>query len=402
MSSPLREPGLARLWVAGLFAESAEWMLQVALPVFIYQATGSVGSTALTMVAGVLPMVLASPLAGLVADRYDRRLVLCLVCVAQALVSVPVLWAGGAAIYLLMAAQSALASVFEPARNALVPALVGPERVTAANGLMGMNSSVARLGGSSLGGVVLGFAGLGWVVGIYLAFLLTAAALLLPRFDAAAPSGGPVRWLDGIADVARSPRLRVTAGVAALISVAQGMFLVLFVVFVTGPLGGGDAGVGLLRGVQAVGGFAAGFAVATVARNVAPARLLGWGSVALGLTSALIWNSAYVTTAFGVYIGLFVVVGAPAVVLASGLFSVIQRESPRAGGVSAALGAGMAACQAAGMLAAGALAGHGVAMLLDVQAALHVTAGTVALLGLRRRMVTVERCPASTPPVTST
>ncbi|HVV10663.1 MFS transporter [Amycolatopsis sp.] len=402
MNSLLRQRAFARLWAAGLFAESAEWMLQVALPVFIYQATGSVTSTALTMVAGVLPVVLASPLAGMIADRYDRRVVLCAVCFVQALVSVPLLWTGGAWIYFVMAAQSALASLFEPARNALVPALVGPEQVTAANGLMGMNSSVARLAGSSLGGVVLGFAGLGWVIGVYLSLLVVAALLLLPRFTVTTPPTGPVRWLDGLTEIARSPRLRRTAAVAALTSVSQGMFLVLFVVFVTGPLGGGEAEVGVLRGVQAIGGFAAGVAVATVARRVAPGRLLGWGTVALGLVSALIWNTPYVTTASGVYIGLFVVVGAPAVVLASGLFSVIQQESARVGGVSAAFFAGMAAFQAAGMLAAGALAVHGISALLDVQAAVHVLAGTVALLGLRRRMVTVEACPVSTPPVTST
>ncbi|WP_308190269.1 MFS transporter [Amycolatopsis sp. GM8] len=89
MRSPLRDKAFARLWIAGLFAETAEWMLQVALPVFIYQATGSAASTALTMIAGILPIVVLSPVAGLAADRYDRRLLLCAVCFAQAAVAIP-------------------------------------------------------------------------------------------------------------------------------------------------------------------------------------------------------------------------------------------------------------------------------------------------------------------------
>jgi MFS family permease len=403
----LREPAFARLWVAGLFAETAEWMLQVALPVFIYQVTGSASSTALTMIAGILPMVLFSPVAGLVADRYDRRLVLCLVCFAQAAVAVPLLFAGGGLVYLVMMAQSALASLFEPTRNALVPALVGEERVTAANGLMGMNSSVARLGGSSLGGVVLGFAGLGWVVAGYLVLLVLAGVLLVPRFAVQSrptvPGWGG--WFDGLTDIARSPALRVTAATTVLMSVAQGMFLVLFVVFVTGPLGGGEAEVGLLRGVQAIGGFAAGVAVATVARRVLPAQLLGWGTVVLGLLSLAIWNGPGVTTALAVYIGLFVVVGAPGVATGSGLFSLLQQNTgpDRLGRVSSTFFAGMAACQALGMLAAGALAGRiGLSGLLDAQAGLYVAAGLITLLGLRRRVATVETCPVSTPPVTST
>jgi hypothetical protein len=272
---------------------------------------------------------------------------------------------------------------------------------------MGMNSSVARLAGASLGGAVLGFAGLGWVVATYLLLLVLAGALLAPRFAIRSRSTvtGWSGWLDGLTDVARSPVLRVTAANTVLTSIAQGMFLVLFVVFVTGPLDGGEAEVGLLRGVQAVGGFAAGVAVATVARRVLPARLLGWGTVVLGLLSLVIWNGPAVTSALAGYVVLFAVVGAPGVAAGSGLFSLLQQHTgaDRLGRVSSTFFAGMAAYQALGMLAAGALVGRiGLSGLLDLQASLHVTAGLVTLIGLRRRTVTVEACPVSTPPATST
>jgi MFS family permease len=406
----LGDRAFARLWIAGLFAETAEWMLQVALPVFIYQATGSASSTALTMVAGILPIVLLSPVAGMVVDRYDRRKLLCVVCFAQALVSLPLLTAGGALIFVVMMAQSGLASLFEPARNALVPALVGKERLTAANGLMGINSNVARLAGSSLGGVVLGFAGLGWVVALYLVLLVVAGLLLARRF-ATQPSlsARPVTlwrgWLDGLADIGRNRRLRVAAMAAVVMSVAQGMFLVLFVIFVTGPLGGGEAEVGLLRGVQAIGGFAAGVVLATAAKRITPGKLLGWGTVVLGLTSALIWNSAYLTTALGLYLGLFMVVGAPAVVAGSGLLAAIQEAAvpERTGRVASTTFATMATFQAVGMLAAGALVGRiDLTALLDVQSALYFTAGLIVLFGPRRRLATVVGCPVSSPPATST
>ncbi|GHF51563.1 putative MFS family arabinose efflux permease [Amycolatopsis bartoniae] len=405
MSSPLKNPAFARLWAAGLFAESAEWMLQVALPVFVYQATGSASSTALTMVAGVVPMVLLSPLAGFAADRYDRRVLLCVVCFAQAAVALPLLSGQGGLVLAVMAAQSALASLFEPVRNALVPALVGPHQLLAANGLMGMNSSVARLAGSSLGGAVLGFAGLGWVIAVYLGLLLLAGSLLLPRFAVHTVAASPRGRLGGFADIAHNPVLRVTAATTALMSVAQGMFLVLFVVFVTGPLGGGEAEVGLLRGVQAVGGFAAGAALATVARRTGPARLLGWGTLVLGLLSLAIWNGPPVTTALAVYAGLFAVAGAPAVITGSGLMSLLQQEVPpgRLGRVSSTFFAGMAAFQVVGMLAAGALTGSvGLGGLLDAQAALYVIAGLVVLAGPRPRVANVGECPVSTPPATST
>ncbi|MEV6607691.1 MFS transporter [Kutzneria sp. NPDC051319] len=386
MTTLARHPAFVRLWLSGLFAETAEWMLQVALPVYVYRATGSAGSTALVMVTGILPMLLVSPAAGVIADRFDRRRVLVVVCLAQAVVSVPLLAAGGhqALIYVVMAAQSALASLFEPTRNALVPALVGAERLASANGLMGFNSSISRLAGSSLGGLVLGVWGLGWVIVGYLAALVIAALLLVPRFGVhVEPSGGEAgSWLDGVRAF-RDPSLRATAVTLGLIALGQGMFLVLFVVFVTGPLRGGDADVGLLRGIQAVGGVGAGLLIAAVANRVSAVRMMGLGILTLGLCSALIWNLPSVTTEFWLYVVLFALVGAPAVVASSSALTAVQLRVPdeQAGRVLATVYAGFAGLNTVGTLVAGFLVGTvGLDVLLDVQAGMLVLAGIAALL----------------------
>jgi MFS family permease len=388
----------ARLWVASLFSEIAEWMLQVALPVFIYQATGSAGSTALTMAVGILPMVLLSPFAGMVADRWDRRRTLWIVCLAQAAVALPLLLAGDALplIYLVMAAQSAVASLFEPARSALVPEIVKPDRLVAANGMMGFNSSIARLLGSALGGFVLGFGGLGWVVVVYLAALVIAAAVLLPRFPGAGRvvARQAVAWLAGLRDF--RGELRFTGMTLVLCSVSQGMFLVLFVVFVTGPLTGGEAEVGLLRGIQAIGGLLAGAVIASVARRMAPGTMLGLGALSLGLLSFAIWNMPVVTISDTVYVVLFAAAGGPAVFFTSGLLTILQTagSAERSGRIVATAMAGMAAFQVAGMLLAGALVDvWSLTALLDIQAALTITAGAATLLNQRYRRPIGTRSP---------
>ena len=149
MKELLGVPAFARLWVAAFFGETAEWMLQVALPLYVFQRTGSAANTALSIVLGLLPAVLLSPVAGVVADRANRRVVLFAVCCGLALVALPLLAEPAVGVvYAVMAAQAALASVFEPARNALVPELVGVDAVTGANGLMSVNGSVARLAAS--------------------------------------------------------------------------------------------------------------------------------------------------------------------------------------------------------------------------------------------------------------
>jgi MFS family permease len=416
-------PAFVRLWVAAFFGETAEWMLQVALPLFLFTSTGSAAATALSIVLGLLPAVLLSPVAGVVADRLNRRAVLAAVCAGQAVVVLPLL-AGSAIpvalVYVVMAVQAGLSSVFEPARNALVPELVGAGEVTGANGLMSVNGSVARLAGGWAGGVLLGWGGLESVVLGYLGALALAGLLLVRPFKRAAPETvvAPVKepvltaWLAGLRELTGDRRLRATGVATVLAAIAQGMFLVLFVVFVLDVLGGSEADAGLLRGVQAIGGLAAGFAVATVARRVAPVTLLAWGSLVTGVLSALIWNLAFATTALGVYVGLFMVVGAPAVVTGAGLLSHLQGVAApeRAGRVLSTVFAVMAAGTAAGALLAGALvAVTGPAVLLDVQSGIYVLAGLV-LLGwgkgrwrrsAGREVVTVEECRLSSPPVTS-
>ncbi|MGW5747771.1 MFS transporter [Amycolatopsis sp. NPDC003861] len=394
MKQLLGVPAFARLWVAAFFGETAEWMLQVALPVYVFQRTGSAATTALSIVLGLLPAVLLSPVAGVVADRWNRRAVLFGVCCGLAVVALPLLAEPGVTlVYAVMAAQAALASVFEPARNALVPELVGVAEVTAANGLMSVNGSVARLAGGWAGGALLGFGGLTDVITGYLAVLVVAAALLAKPFRrVAAPAPVVARepvvraWLTGLRELTHNPRLRRTGLALVFTSLAQGMFLVLFVVYVLDVLGGSEADAGLLRGVQAIGGLAAGFALATVARRVAPTALLGWGSLALGLVSALIWNLSLVTTALGLYVGLFVVVGAPGVAVGAGVLSEIQSvvAPERAGRVLSTTFAAVAACTTAGALLAGALvATTGPAVLLNVQAGVYVVAGLLVLLPRR-------------------
>jgi MFS family permease len=140
----LSEPAFARLWSAAFFSESAEWMLQVALPVFIYQSTGSAASAAASVVLGLLPAVLLSPVAGVLADRWNRRVMLCAVCAGQ-VVAAPLLLVAGVGrlplVYLVMATQAGPASLFEPARNALIPELVAESDLTGANGLMAVSNS---------------------------------------------------------------------------------------------------------------------------------------------------------------------------------------------------------------------------------------------------------------------
>jgi MFS family permease len=161
--------------------------------------------------------------------------------------------------------------------------------------------------------------------------------------------------------------------------------VVLFVVFVTERLGGGAAEVGLLRGVQAVGGLLGGLLVGVLARRLPPGRLLGASLVGFGVIAAAGWNAPHLTTALVFYLAAFMVVGLPGVIAGAGMMSVLQLHAADEvrGRVMATFVSLYDGGQALGMVLAGALTPVlGLSVLLNAQAGLYLVAGVLALVTL--------------------
>lgn len=179
---PLHHRAFARLWLAGAVSETGDWLLLIALPVYVLQLTGSSLVTSTVFLLGLLPGLVVGPLAGVLVDRWDRRRTLVAVSVAQALLLLPLLavharqqlWI----VYAVAAAEAALGHLFQPAKNAQVPATVPAGELVAANSLTGITDNLARLVGGPLGGVILEVAGLAGVVACDAASFLVAALLL--------------------------------------------------------------------------------------------------------------------------------------------------------------------------------------------------------------------------------
>jgi MFS family permease len=389
----LADPALLRLWLAGLVSETGDWLLLIALPVYVLQLTGSSLVTATVFLLGLLPGLVVGPVAGVLVDRWERRRTLVVVSLAQAALLLPLLAVRGGAglpiVYAVTAAEAALAHLFQPAKNALVPALVAPERLVAANGLIGLTDNLARLVGGPLGGIVLQLTGLRGIVVADAASFLLAAALLAPGRPNRAtvsepePDGLLGQWRAGIAAIRRDSRQRVALAVTAIASIAQGIFVVLFVVFVVRTLHGGGAEVGLLRGIQAVGALAAGLLLARRGGSRTSSwRLVGTSLLVFGVLSLVIWNGPSLTTQPLVYAVMFAAAGAPGMAFFTGLTAFVGSITPDRfrGRVFSAYLTVEDGFQALGMLLAGLLAGPlGLLTVLNAQAALYLLAGLLAI-----------------------
>jgi MFS family permease len=442
----LRRRDFRLLWAGGLVSETGDWFLLIGLPVWVLELTGSSLVTSTVFLVGLLPSLVVGPLAGVLADRWDRRRTLVAVSLAQAAFLLPLLTVNGRdrlwVVYLVMAVEAALAQLNDPARNALVPTLVARHDLVGANALIALNGNLARLVGSPLGGILVEVAGLpGLVIGDAASFLLGAALLALvrpsprpfapgvapgpepaqepapgrePALEPAlavpgppegersrprrrglrvVPSPRPGRgllgeWVDGLRVVLGDRSLRWGLVVDGLAAVAQGIFMVLFVLFVARELGGDGAEVGLLRGVQAIGGLAGGALVVGLARRLEPGRLLGTSLLVFGLISLAIWNGPALTTAGWLYLVLFMAAGIPGIGFLTGLTALVQERSPDAylGRVLATFLGSFNGLMALGMLLAGLLGDAvGVVPVLNGQAVLYLLTGLLALATLGRR-----------------
>src|ERR687897_2886908 len=171
--SLLRNVRFLQLWVGQGASFLGDAVTMVALVVLVVQVTGSASAVGGALIARLLP-TLASPLAGVLADRLDRRLVLVASDLARAVFVLGLIFARDlATIYVLVFLMGLARTVFNPTVRAAFPSVVGGGDLTRANALISGTFSVSETAGPALGGLLVA------TVGVDAAFVLDAVTYLV-------------------------------------------------------------------------------------------------------------------------------------------------------------------------------------------------------------------------------
>ncbi len=405
MLATLRQRNFALVWLGGLVSMTGDWLLFAALPVYIYQQTGSALATSVMFMTYWIPDAFLGSIAGVFVDRWDRRRTIIASNVLMALSLLPLmalvlapsrelLWVP----YAVKLVQSTIGLFPGPAEGALLPTLVGEDRLVPANSLNALNNSIARFAGPPLGGVLVGVFGLGGVVLVdCLTFMFAAAMVWLVSIapstagtQAEAQEGGLAgmvvgrwtsvwrEWLEGLRVIARSRLLAVLFLVTAIRTFGNGIFSPLLVPFVQDTLRGGATGYGLLLTAEGIGGLIGGTVVGRWGAALSPRQLVVLGVMATGPILLLMFNVPSLPLA----VALMALVAVPFVASEVGRNTLLQAgvTDRYRGRVLAASGTTIAFLSLSGAAVAGTLGDAlGVVPMLHVYAALSILAGLVAL-----------------------
>jgi MFS family permease len=394
----LRRRRFALAWLGGLVSLTGDWMLQAALPVYIYQLTGSTMATGTMLATVVTPRLLLGSVAGVFVDRWDRRRTLIVANLVLAFGLLPLLLVSSAdwlwLAYAVAFWQAAVAQFVKPAEGALLPRLVSDDELVTANSLNGLNTNLSRLVGPALGGLAVATIGLGGVALLDSASFLVASALMaLIAVDARPPARGASRsvqpwlsvwhdWVDGLRFVRRDRTLGLIFGFLAISSIGEGAMGALFAPFVLRILDGGELGYGALVSAQAVGGLIGSLGLAARPKVMAPARLIGFGALGLATLDLLTFNYHRIIPDLWPGLLFMAVVGIPIAGMVVGATTLFQLRTSDAyrGRVLGASGATVACSALIGALIGGALGDRfGIVTVLNVQGLGYGLAGLLML-----------------------
>ena len=264
-----RNPAFRRLWLGQVVSLLGDWFGLIASATLVARLTNSGLAVGALFVARMLPPFLISPVAGVLADRLDRRDLLVAADVVRAVIVLGFLlvrepgdvWL----LYALTATQLALSGVFFPARNALLPSLVTRAELGAANALSATTWSTMLAVGAALGGLVAGRFGVRTAFVVDAATYAVSAVILLGIPRLGAPAGAAARtirsagreYVDGLRYLVGHREVLFTACNKGLFALTAGGALqvaqvqIAQQVFVLGD--GGSTGLGMMYAVAGLG-----------------------------------------------------------------------------------------------------------------------------------------------------
>ena len=223
------------LWLASVVTMLGDWFNLIGTVVLINRYTHSGTAVAGLFLARMAPPLLFGPIAGVVADRFNRKAVMIISDVLRAFIVLGFLLVDSAEkawlVYILTITQFIISSFYHPAQSALTPSLLKSKKaLLLANTLGSITWSAMLAVGAALGGVTATLLGVQTALVIDALTFLASAALLMkvaaPKLENDAkqektPTSGWCDFVSGWRYVTERPKIGVVTLVKAMLQVGN-------------------------------------------------------------------------------------------------------------------------------------------------------------------------------------
>jgi MFS family permease len=390
---PFRHRAVRLLWGAAVISDIGTWVQLIVVGSLVAAGTGSAVQTGLVALATFMPQGIASPVGGLLADRYDRRKVFASALIVQASVTTVLAVALGMGVRtpivltLLILLGSAAGATGAPSYAAMQPDLVPPEELMAMVSLGVYSWNAGRVVGPILGSVLVLTVGPAWTIAFNaFSFIVMATAVALVRrpFRPHGSDAGSVRerLFGGFRTLRSTPGCFHALALLAVFNLSAVPFMGLIPIYVRAEFDGGAGITGMVASAQGVGAIAGGIVVTLLAARYGRSVLVGWlaflvsgALLAYAVSPTIVWATAVAVVLGAGWSGMFIALSA-----------VMQRDAPPAsrGRVMSIMQATLGVSYGIGLLVIGAI---GDLTSLRVAFAFGAVAGLSAfgLLTLRAR-----------------
>jgi MFS family permease len=290
--APLRQRNFALIWTSALLSNVGSWMQTVAVGILVTARTGQAGWTGLVAAAGFLPIGLLSPLGGVMADRFDRRMWLFTTTIGEtgfAIVLAVLAWTGQdnpGVVTLLVLGGGAMAAIGFPAYQAMMPDLVPANQLGAAISLSSAQFNLGRVIGPALAGVAIVVGGyeLAFAVNAlsFFAVLVALQVVRLPeRARLADPTSLRQRLGDGFRATLGNRNARFAVACISAVALTASPFIALVPAIAIEVFHSRAGGTSVLITAQGIGAVAGALAITPLVERFGRRRVLAGDLIAV-------------------------------------------------------------------------------------------------------------------------
>jgi len=290
-----RKPDFALLWIAQLVSTAGSSLTDLAASIFVYEKTGSAFLVGVTLMATAVPSLLVGLIAGVFVDRWDRRRVMIVASLVQAVIVALIPFVIGvhvAWLYVAILANAGVKMFFEPAYESLIPEIASDDELAAAN---------AYLAIASFGSTAIGFAGAGllasafsidwafWIDSLTFVFSAACVAALRVRVPRAVPEEDAsvamvaANLRVGIRTIFATPALRSLFVLLAPVFFSFGLWNVLLLPMAIRVLGANELQYGIQEGLTSIGFVVGSLAMARWSERLPTGMWIVVGCLGMGI-----------------------------------------------------------------------------------------------------------------------